>query len=35
MTTTKFNSLVFSALGFVLPDIANISIFVILSDFCL
>jgi hypothetical protein len=35
LTAAKFKPLVFSVLGFALPYIADICIFIILYDFCL
>jgi hypothetical protein len=35
LTTAKFKTLIFSVLGFALPCIADIWIFMILHDFCL
>jgi hypothetical protein len=35
LTTAKFKPLMFSVLGFALPYIADISIFMILYNFCL
>jgi hypothetical protein len=35
MTAAKFKPCIFSALGFALSNVANISIFMVLDDFCL